>query len=617
MPLRSLLRALCSALLFCAFTAPSRAQAPTIAFKLIDTPFTVGPVNGVVFGNGTFVVSTATSASLRVFASLDGLRWQETILRTTSASSINSPVRFANGKFIINDVTVVNNIVTANFRTSSDGITWTNATAGSSPTQIVTAVAGDGTRLLAAGANSFLVNSVNGGGNWTNVPLNPGFGSWHSLAYGDGRWYLAGSFTSGFNTVRRLYTSTDGFQFTLSAVAPDVASVVFGGGRWLLVGQNGSAAYTSTDGVSFSATTFPAGSPFESSLDSVRFVNGRFISLRASGRLLQSTDGVTWTDLAATFPGGLELTGPLDLAYGNGRYVLTTSPVRAGANSLVFSADASVVSTAGRVINLSVLTELTGASDSFTLGYVVGGPGTTGAKPVVLRAVGPSLSALGVISPVADPRLELFAGAAATGQNDNWGGRPELASAMASVGAFALTGPASLDAAVTTALTTRDNSVAVSATGPGKVIAEIYDATPAASFFTATPRLLNVSVLKSLGTSLTVGFTLAGPTSKTVLIRAIGPTLGDFGVPGTVADPQLTLFDSTSTKLAENDNWAATPALAASLSSVFSSVGAFALPLASRDAALLTTLPPGGYSVQVSGANNSTGTALVEVYEVP
>jgi len=119
---------------------------------------------------------------------------------------------------------------------------------------------------------------------------------------------------------------------------------------------------------------------------------------------------------------------------------------------------------------------------------------------------------------------------------------------------------------------------------------------------------------------LTVGFTIAGSTPKTVLIRAIGPTLGDFGVPGTVADPQLTLFNSTSVKLAENDNWSVPlgPAPAApALTAAFTSVGAFALPATSRDAALLTTLPPGGYSVQVTGVATTTGTALVEVYEVP
>ena len=279
-----------------------------------------------------------------------------------------------------------------------------------------------------------------------------------------------------------------------------------------------------------------------------------------------------------------------------------------------------------RISNLSVLASLSTPSDSFTLGYVIGGSATSSPKPLLLRAAGPALGALGVVGTLDDPKLELFAGSTKTNENDNWGNLatsvPALTAAFTSVGAFPYTSPNSRDAAVTTSLATRDNSVRVSASSgsSGLVLAEVYDATPTDTFTTATPRLLNVSVLKSLGTGLTVGFTLAGSTPKTVLIRAIGPTLGapPFGVPGTVADPQLTLFNSASAKLAENDNWSVPVGTAATaLTAAFASVGAFPLPATSRDAALLITLPPGGYSVQVSGVNNTTGVALVEVYEVP
>ena len=214
-----------------------------------------------------------------------------------------------------------------------------------------------------------------------------------------------------------------------------------------------------------------------------------------------------------------------------------------------------------------------------------------------------------------DPKLELFAGSARTGDNDNGGGSSQLSAALAAVGAFAYTGATSRDAAITASITTRDNSVKVSAvgSGTGKVIAEIYDATPTASFTTATPRLINVSVRKHLGAGLTMGFVLGGSTPTKVLIRGIGPTLGAFGVPGTVVDPQLALFNSASVKIGENNDWGGT----AELTAAFGSVGAFALPAASKDAALLVTLSPGLYSVEASGVSNTTGVALVEVYEVP
>ena len=99
-----------------------------------------------------------------------------------------------------------------------------------------------------------------------------------------------------------------------------------------------------------------------------------------------------------------------------------------------------------------------------------------------------------------------------------------------------------------------------------------------------------------------------------MLIRAIGPTLGGapFGVSGVVMDPRLELF-SGQTRIGENDNWGGGETLV----SAFSAVGAFALSGNSRDAALVMTLQPGNYSVEVSGVASTTGTALVEVYEVP
>ncbi|HEY1109423.1 MAG TPA: hypothetical protein VGE76_12340, partial [Opitutaceae bacterium] len=147
------------------------------------------------------------------------------------------------------------------------------------------------------------------------------------------------------------------------------------------------------------------------------------------------------------------------------------------------------------------------------------------------------------------------------------------------------------------------------ATGAGGVaLAEVYDASVASS--ATAPRLVNLSARTQVGTGanlLIAGFAIGGETSKTVLIRAVGPGLAPFGVTGTLADPQLELYGG-STLLAVNDNWQA------SAGDTFTAVGAFALPASSRDAALLVTLAPGSYTAQVSGIGNTTGVALVEVY---
>ncbi|MBI4626978.1 MAG: CotH kinase family protein [Verrucomicrobia bacterium] len=276
----------------------------------------------------------------------------------------------------------------------------------------------------------------------------------------------------------------------------------------------------------------------------------------------------------------------------------------------------SALSNPGRLINLSILTELA-ASDTFTMGFVVGGPGTSGPKALLARAAGPSLAQFGVTGAHTDPKLEFFAGTTKLTENDNWGGAASISNAFAQVGAFAYNATTSKDAAVfDPAVAPGNNSVVVAGIGSasGTVIAELYDATPAATVGAITSRLVNVSVLKHLGVGLTAGFVIGDGSAKTVLIRAIGPTLGTvFGVDGVVADPQLTLFGANSTKIGENDDWGGTPVLAAA----FASVGAFALPTGSRDAALLATLAPGNYTVQVRGEKTTTGVALVEVYEVP
>lgn len=137
-----------------------------------------------------------------------------------------------------------------------------------------------------------------------------------------------------------------------------------------------------------------------------------------------------------------------------------------------------------------------------------------------------------------------------------------------------------------------------------------------------TARLANLATrgLVGLGENvLTTGFVLSGPVPRTVIIRGIGPGLTQFGLTGTVPDPQIALFDNAGNKLAENDNWGA-PASGAT-AAIFQQWGAFALGTASLDAALVRTLAPGAYTVQVSGnpagadGGGVTGLALAEIYE--
>lgn len=304
---------------------------------------------------------------------------------------------------------------------------------------------------------------------------------------------------------------------------------------------------------------------------------------------------------------------------------------------LLLAEPASPPADPARITNLSIFSSIAAPGDSFSLGYVVGGAGTLGAKTLVIRAVGPSLTRFNVSNALADPRLELYAARNKAGENDNWGGTSALVAGMAGVGAFAFSGPASRDAATFASVAKGDNSVRISAVGngTGDVLAEVYDATPASNFTSTTPRLINVSVLKELGSGLTVGFVVAGSTAKQILIRAIGPALGapPFNVGGVVADPHLELF-SGAASIGASDDWGSpagrgvgpdalpgtaddTPSpIDSSLLATFRQVGAFALPVGSKDAALVSTLPAGNYSVQVSAKAGSSGLSLVEIYEI-
>jgi len=121
-------------------------------------------------------------------------------------------------------------------------------------------------------------------------------------------------------------------------------------------------------------------------------------------------------------------------------------------------------------------------------------------------------------------------------------------------------------------------------------------------------RLTNLSVRAFTGIGdriLIVGFTLAGPGGKPVLIRGIGPSLAAFGVNGALTDPRLGVFVG-SNEMASNDNWTTDDGRA---------LGAFALTAGSRDAVVSQNLTAQNFTVQISGIGGGVGESLVELYD--
>ena len=106
------------------------------------------------------------------------------------------------------------------------------------------------------------------------------------------------------------------------------------------------------------------------------------------------------------------------------------------------------------------------------------------------------------------------------------------------------------------------------------------------------------------------GFIISGTGSKNVLLRALGPSLTQFGVPNALPDPVLELHGPGGFVTVINDNWRDDPAQLALI------LATGLAPGNNLDSAIYATLNPGAYTAVVKGNNNTTGVALIEVYDL-
>jgi uncharacterized repeat protein (TIGR03806 family) len=272
-----------------------------------------------------------------------------------------------------------------------------------------------------------------------------------------------------------------------------------------------------------------------------------------------------------------------------------------------------------RLVNLAARAQVGTGANALFAGFVIA-PGAP--KTILVRGIGPTLGAapFGIPGTLADPILSILGPDSATrvaATNDNWNATD--AAMFSATGAFALPS-GSRDAAVVAQLPSGAYTVQLTGVGnaSGVALIELYDAdVPNPG---STSRLVNTAVRAQVGLGANIlipGLVVSDGAPKTVLIRAVGPGIAaaPFNVAGTLPEPVITVFTG-SQSVATNSAWnaAANPA---AIREAARTVGAFALAEGSRDSALLLTLPPGAYTIQVAGANNTTGVALVEVYEVP
>jgi len=296
---------------------------------------------------------------------------------------------------------------------------------------------------------------------------------------------------------------------------------------------------------------------------------------------------------------------------------LTGSLSGANGGSFTGATSSGVSFSDGFLRNLSTRGSVGTGANMLIAGFVVGG---TAQKQVLIRAVGPTLATFGVTGVLANPQLQILSGTTLVTQNDNWGGGPGIVSAAASVGAFPL--PAtSLDSAIIALLQPGAYTAQVSGVGgtSGVALMEIYDIDTPTPF--SAQKIMNLATrgVVSPGQGLLVaGFVVSGNTSKKVLIRGVGPSLATVGIStGFLVDPLLKIVKNSDNSIVrENDNWE-TGNDTTLIADASTKVGAFTLAAGGKDAVILINLPPGSYSAQVSGNNNGSGIALIEVYEVP
>jgi outer membrane protein assembly factor BamB len=498
--------------------------------------------------------------------------------------------------------------------TADGAVRWTSRTTGGNSITSSPALGVDGTLYFGAYDHKLHAVGSNGVEKWTYTAgdemraSSPAVGADGTIYFGDYDSLLyavnaSGVFLRTYPTAgiirsspvianNRLYFGSSDSKLYALAIGQNAAS-----SSWPMYHQNAlrQGRVTSTGAVII--TTQPASqsvSPGGSLTLSVAAVGTGTLSYQwfKDGAAIAGANAATYTITNAT-------------AAASGTYTVVVT------NSLgsTTSSGATVSIVASRLSNLSARAVAGPNDQTLIVGFVV----TGGSKQVLVRGIGPGLTTtFGLGGTLADPQLSLYDGSSVVQSNDNWGGSATLVSAFATLGGFPLDA-ASKDAAILTTLGAKGYTAQVTGSGGGVALAEIYDADSS----TSPSRLSNLSARAQVGTDANVliaGFVIAGTSPKQVLIRGIGPGLNTtFGLSGVLAAPQLTLFNSSGTQVSTNAGWGGSSTLA----SAMLSVGAFALDAASKDSVILVTLPPGAYTAQIAGVNNTTGVALIEVYEMP
>ena len=261
---------------------------------------------------------------------------------------------------------------------------------------------------------------------------------------------------------------------------------------------------------------------------------------------------------------------------------------------------------APNLVNLSTRAFVGTGERALIGGFIIQG---TQPATVILRAIGNSLPALGITNALRDPVMELRASSGAIlATSDDW-----IDDAFAGdVASYRLDPSNSRESAIFATLNPGAYTFVVRAFDnndgqlTGTAIVELYD------LHTTGGRAANISTRGQVlqGDQVLIGgFIVGGGQSKTVIARALGPSLANQGVAGALTDPNLELRDAAGTLLASNNNWGDGANAAQIQAEGFA-------PSQPAESAVRVTLNPGNFTAIVRSANAGTGIGLVEIYDL-
>lgn len=416
----------------------------------------------------------------------------------------------------------------------------------------------------------------------------------------------------------KLLTSVDGYTWSVQSLTQNVwlVSIAYGGGLWVAVGDNGTILYSADLKTWLNAR---AVTPIR--LNGVAYTGSTFIAVGEQGVIATSSDAQNWTlqtSGVTTFLHGIaviegsELTPKTIFASGGANLLVSADEGktwRASGGSYSSSLN-SRVTTAAEVLtyrkgSANSPGKLVGSGSGGTIvssvTYDFGSTGTSNGIPRNVQ-VGPfsraDLPQPGVYRGLADG-IGVFV---TTGDQGSIFTSPDGANWTQR---FSGDSPSTLSKSLLLSVAFSEPLQRFVAVGTGGTVL-VSNGAP--------NTLVNVATRgnTSPNSPLIGGFVLQGGGQRNILVRAVGPTLGAFGVEGALADPVLTIFDSTGRIVATNNNWSSNANLSALVAATLK--GAFPLNANSKDAALYLTLPPGGYTATVTSASGATGAVLFEAY---